>query len=292
MRLTAMALCVMAACGCSGRYIMTVPDHVAPAGGQATAAMRLQRAEFGRHNPPVGDAAVRFQVEQNHLRAAYTDKAGYAVANVPVGSEVGKAVLTISIMDKNGREAQAYAPVYVLDPSITIVAVDLDAVVNDGRAAAGKAELNDAARHSYVIYFTRECAGHHADLHRAMERAELPDGPILQWQGHKWAVAHMPWIRVPYYAFSPHVVSPLEGLRKQFPGLQFGLCSSDVAAAAFTQAGLKVTRIGGKVSPAPTSRAATRPATQPATATQPTTTISPSTSDIATDTAANAAVGH
>ena len=66
--------------GCGGQYILTVPDQVAPAGGQAATVARLQRSEFGSFAPPVKKAALRFQADGGPLRGAYTDSQGYAAA--------------------------------------------------------------------------------------------------------------------------------------------------------------------------------------------------------------------
>ncbi len=118
-----MLACVCALAGCRGQYIITLGDQVAPAGGNANVAMRLERYEFGSLRMSVEGQPMRFQVgdRPENERGAYTDVLGFtgtldeplAGTAVPVPEEPGKYVLKVSLQDDLGDEAHAEAALYV-----------------------------------------------------------------------------------------------------------------------------------------------------------------------------------
>ena len=75
-----LALCLVGglllSCGCGGDYILTVPDMVAPAGGEGMAVVRLQRTDFMFVPMAVKEALIQLQVGDEPRRGAYSDKAG------------------------------------------------------------------------------------------------------------------------------------------------------------------------------------------------------------------------
>ena len=119
--------------GCGGYYVLTVPDQVAPVGGEAVAVARLQRTEFLLVGSPMRKAALRFQATGCRERAAYTDKIGYAGASVPVPKKAGRFELVVSNPDNEGEGIFQSAPLFVWDPEREVVAVDLDCLPRSGR---------------------------------------------------------------------------------------------------------------------------------------------------------------
>ena len=92
-----MALLAAGVCGCSGEYIMTAPEQVASAGGEAMLVMRLQRREFAFYTPPADKKPIRFQIGKGPLRGAYTDALGYAVYYLfPIKLRLDKPVQVIA----------------------------------------------------------------------------------------------------------------------------------------------------------------------------------------------------
>ena len=237
------AALLLVAGGCSGNYILTVPDQLAPAGGEATAVIRVQRNEFAGYPKAVKDSAIRFQVDGNELRAAYTDKKGYAGAAVPVGNKLGKFYLHVQHLDRTGVDAEAWAPCYVWDPQEYLVAVDLDGLPTGASAKDAAAAVSRVAKSAHVVYFTHEDVDEHGELRRRLEQSGYPDGPVLKWQQEGWHVARTK-LNVPYLVIEPRLVSTLSPLRKQFPNFTAGICTRPLAAKAFAQAGLKVTVVG------------------------------------------------
>jgi hypothetical protein len=230
--------------GCSGRYVLTVPDQVAPAGGTATAVVRLQRSEVGNWTPGVKGAPIRFRVAGGTLRATYSDKSGYAGAAVPMPAKPGQYEMNVDYQDRDGTEIATRVPAFAWDPSRKVVAVDLDCLpINRIEEFQAHAALTRLAAEANIIYLTRQEVPAHERLHERLRLAELPDGPILPWQREQWHVVHGPR-DIPLIAVEPRLVSQLPELRKMFPNLKTGICDSELAAKAFAGAGLSVILVG------------------------------------------------
>ena len=131
--------------GCSGGYLLTAADSLAPAGGEAPVAVRLQHRELPGVTPPA-NAALRFQVADGPWRAAHTDKNGYASAIVPVPQLAGAYPLTVTVQDIEGREARWDLRVFVWDTRRPIVAVDTDALFRRGYGVADAQDVVLARR--------------------------------------------------------------------------------------------------------------------------------------------------
>lgn len=233
--------------GCAGQYILTVPDQVAPAGGQAVCVIRVQRAEVALLALPVPDAAMRLRVDDGDERGAYTDALGYAGTTVRVPATPGRYTLRVALQDPRGDEAHASAPLYVWEPNRPAFAVDLDslppALMKDA-ATAAKAALLRLASEGDILYMTRRAVEEHPAAHQELARAGFPDGPVLLWQRERWHVVRENQWSIPRVVVESRLVNQIAGLRTMFPGLQTGVTSSDLSAKAFAEAGLKVVLIG------------------------------------------------
>lgn len=239
-------LVVSLASGCSGRYTVTAPDQLGPAGGEVVAVVRLERSEFSVVDQPVRGGAVRLRVADGPERGTFTDDIGYAAAPVPLPAEPGRYRMSIDHMDsREGIDVAAQVPVYVWDPKRPVVAVDFDCLP-DYHAGAFKpavAAMTTIARRANILYLTRDPVSMHESIHDWLEQAGYPDGPILLWQRHRWHIVRGKW-RIPRVVVESRLVSQLPLVRKTFGGLTVGLCTSDVAARAFTGAGLRCVQIG------------------------------------------------
>jgi len=236
--------------GCGGQYILTVPDQLAPAGGQTAAVIRLQRNDFFVLSLPVKSAPVRFRVDDGPERAAYTDDLGYAGAMMPAPAATGLYTLDIAHLDKWGDEVTGKGAFYVWDPNAPAVAVDMDCLPGLllGSARGAAAAIGRLATGGNVLYLTRRAARELGDAHRRLRRAGYPEGPILTWQRENWHIVYEDRfglrIKMPRVVVETRLVNSLPAVRQTFTGLQAGVCDSALAARAFERAGLKVLRLG------------------------------------------------
>jgi hypothetical protein len=241
--------------GCSGGYALTAPDGVGPAGGEVPVVVRLQHRELPFFTPAVQAQALRFRVAGCPLRAAQTDKNGYACAAVPVPSTAGVYPLAVALQDIEGEEARWELRTFVWDPQQPIVAVDLDALLRRGQGTGdAQAALTNLSDKAYILYLTDEPAARYPRLHDRLAAAGLPDGPILPWRGEEWWQLQrweQQWRQQEWRQWGwwkkMIIVSPLAGLREVFPGLQVGIAGSKLAVQAFQQAGMKCLLVGGVV---------------------------------------------
>ena len=239
--------------GCTGNYILTVPDQVAPAGGEAVTVVRLQRSEIALLALPVEIAVIRFRADDGQERAAYTDSLGYAGTTVPVPMKKGTHVLHVTHLDREGDEIYQTVPLYVWDPNRPAVAVDLDSLPPawlKEAAAAARQGLQRLAEERNVCYLTRRPVEVHAAAHRDLAAGGYPDGPVLLWQQERWHILREGMWKVRVVVESK-LVSQLPFLRKTFPGLQTGLTDSAASAKAFAEAGMRVLMVGGAAGSGP-----------------------------------------
>jgi len=233
--------------GCGGQYILTVPDQVAPAGGEATTVVRLQRNDFFVLSLAVKKAAVSFRVKDGTERAAYTDDLGYAGTTVPVSQKPGRYSMRVSHLDYEGEEIATEVPVYVWAKDAPVVAVDFDCLPRMGEKGATSAiqALKQLGEKANVLYFTRADSSHHEWLHQELRAAGYPDGPILLWRRQRWHIVRTGRFRIPKMVIEKRLVSQLRSLREMFPGIKAGICRSTLAAKAFARADMTVIIIGG-----------------------------------------------
>jgi len=247
-----LALCVLSGllalggCGSMGDYVLTVPDMVAPAGGEGVAVVRLQRNDFLVLAPPVKLAAMRLSVGEELQRGAYTDELGYAGTMLPVPSKPGRYELKAAHLDRFGDEVISTAPAHVWDPNSPVVAVDLDCLpgLSLGFSRQSSLALARAAKGANIMYLTRRPASGHAKLHKQLVGAGYPDGPILGWQRQYWHIVREGKYNLPRVVVEHRLVSQLPDLRKMLPGLTMAICESSLAARAFAESGMQVVIIG------------------------------------------------
>jgi len=227
--------------GCAGGYALSAPDCVAPGGGTVPVVVRLQHRELPFFTPPVKNTALRFRLAEGPLRAARTDTNGYAALNIPVPATPGVYPVNVALQDVEGEEASWDILAFVWDPRRPIVAVDMEAVVRRGVAVAeAGSAMTRLAQVANVLYLSDADVATFPELHRALEGAHLPDGPILVWGQAGWW--QWPWWK------GKNVASPLERLREVFPHLETGIAGSRMALEAFQEAKMKcvlVTPLGG-----------------------------------------------
>jgi len=244
--------------GCGGYYILTVPDRVAPAGGEAPVIARLQRNDFFVLALAEPGVPLRFALASGSPeRAAYTDETGYAGTVLPAPAKPGRRELVVRLCDRTGETLRGAARLYVWPKDDRIVAVDLDALPACGQQLKPAADaLTALARDTRLAYMTRRSAREHAALHDWLAERGYPDGPVLLWQRKRWQIVPGPW-NLPRLVIESRLVSQLAALREDFPNLQAGVCTSPLAARAFAEAGLRVIVVGaGAVDVEPVERRA------------------------------------
>ena len=232
--------------GCTGHYIVTVPDQVAPAGGECAAVVRLQRSEIAVVALPVKGALMRLRIDDGLERGAYTDKIGYAGTPLPAPNEPGRHTLHVAHMDPEGDEVFKDVPAYVWDPNRPVIAVDMDSLPRSWQgksAVAARDALQRLAEWGSVCYLTRRSVRHHPAAHRELDRGGYPDGPVLMWQRERWHIVRESRWRVRIVVES-RLVSQLPGLRRMFPRLDMGITGSPLGAKAFSGAGMRVVVVG------------------------------------------------
>lgn len=168
--------------GCSGEYLVTLPDVVAAAGNEAVVVARVQRHEVFIVAPPVRDAVVVMWVDPDQHRAAHTDSRGYATVMLPVPDQIGRYEITLHHQDERGDEVTATGRCYVMDASKLTVAVDWEAIedADDARAAAAAlGPLQEAG--VQIVYAAEDEAATPNEAHRWLTTHGLPDGPVLSW---------------------------------------------------------------------------------------------------------------
>ena len=245
MRLSCGLLLFAALNGCGGYYILTVPDQLAPAGGDAKVVVRLQRNDFFVLAFPVKDAAIQFRLAGRATpHSAHTDDRGYAGSVVEAPEKPGEYVIVIEHQDREGEELRTDAPLFVWDTARKVIAVDIDCLPQSRRrsgSAAGGA-LAVLARDANLLYLTRRSVNRHGKAHKWLRANGYPDGPILLWKRQRWHIDRLG--RLPKLVVESRLVSQLGELRETFKGLTAGVCTSWLAARGFAEAGLHTVIVG------------------------------------------------
>ncbi len=254
-RCSILVLMLAAAGGCSGHYIMTVPDQIAATGGENAAVMRLQRNEFLRLALAVEKAPMRFNIDGGPERCGFTDKLGYAGAVLTAPARRGVYTMTVSLQDSDGEEVSTQVPVYVFNSDTQVCAVDLDCLPKgyDRKTTDAVAALQQVADTANVIYFTSKSVSQNEELHRQLAATGYPDGPILLWHRERWHIVREG--RWPKLVIESKMVSQLPQLREMFAGMTRGVCTSQAAAKSFAEVGMNVIMIStGKITTDKTTR--------------------------------------
>ena len=220
--------------GCGGQYHLTAADQLAVAGGQAATVARLTRQEFWLLRRSVKQAPLRFYVDDQPQRAAFTDRKGYAAANVPVPQDPGVYQMVLAYQDLYGEEIWVQAPTYVWPEQANLAAVDLDAIdLDDAAAVAG---LCDLAQQANIVYLATQSAAKASQQHGWLQRAGLPDGPILHWNKRK----------------PDQAIGQLAQVKSLFSGLSVGV-GDRRSVTLFEQAHLEARRLSRPAPPSPAS---------------------------------------
>lgn len=244
---TAVVIVALGAGGCGGHYTLSAPDHVAPVGAQTAVVIRLQRNDFLVLDLAVKEAAMSFRVGDGPMRAAYTDKLGYAGASVAVPDRPGRYHISVKHTDSDSGEVIAGgAYLYVWDAAKPVMAVDLDSLPYLGQAdlPAAQAALRRFTQGANVLYLTRQRVSRHDLAHGQIMACDYPDGPVLLWRRQRWRIVREGRFRVPRVIVEARLVNQLMEIKRLFPGLKKGLCGSSIAAKAFVEAGLACTVVG------------------------------------------------
>jgi hypothetical protein len=253
-----LSVAAAASAGCGGQYVVTVPDQLAPAGGQTAAVIRLQRNEFRAVNMPVDAAPVRMRAGEAPERCAYTDRLGYAGAMLPAPKAPGRYDFLVSHLDPWGDEVDGRGNYYAWEPNAPAVAVDLDGLpgLTTPNAGDAPAAIRRLAGTANVLYLTRRSPRELAAIHWQINEAGYPDGPVLCWQREDWHVTYevVANVTVPRIVVEARLVNSLPSIRQTFPNLKVGACNSAMAAEAFKAAGMRVVDLSGHGAPPATGR--------------------------------------
>ncbi len=244
---TAMVIVALGAGGCGGDYTLSTPDHVAPVGSQTAVVIRLQRNDFFVLDMAIRDAPMWFLFGEGGIRAAYTDKQGYAGTSVLVPDTPGRYDVSIKHTDDESEELSGSTYIYAWDAAKPVLAVDLDSLPDLGEVdmPAARTLLRRFALKGNVLYLTRKPASDHDLAHGQIMTCNYPDGPVLLWRRKRWRVVRRGGrFRMPMVVIESRLVSQLAEIKRMFPGLKEGVCSNDLAAKAFAEAGLGCTFVG------------------------------------------------
>ncbi len=230
--------------GCGGYYTLTVGDHVGAVGEEVPVVARLQRNDFFVLNFPVEKAAIRFRIADAPERVSHTDENGYAGTTVPAPPSPGRYTLHVDNADSEGEETARERPIFLWDPTRDLIAVEVDALDEGHSRDAGDAAaaLRRLAENANIVYLTRRPMRKHDQMRRRLTVGRYPDGAILLWQRERWRIVRAGrWRRI---VVETRLISQLPELRKMFPKLSVGVCTSKIAARAFAAAGMRVLVVG------------------------------------------------
>lgn len=236
--------------GCGGYYTMSVPDCVAPIGKEAAVVARLQRNDFFVLDVASREAAIRFSVDDSPQRAAYTDKSGYAGTTVRVPAKCGRYVVSVAHMDLEGSEVSSRGYIYVWDPSKPVLVVELQCLPYFGHPNLNFARsvLRGFASKGNIVYLTRKPIDEHDLAHAQIDFCGYPDGPVLLWRSRSWRITNSGRFGLRRMIIDRRLVSRIDTIKREFPGLRTGLCGSRLAAKALVEAGIECILVAKKPS--------------------------------------------
>jgi len=270
-KLFGLSLTLVMLAGCGGDYILTVPDHLAAAGGDVTVVARLQRNDFFVVNLASNKAFLRFQIGDGIERSASTDKLGYSGVRMAMPDKPGRYDLDIRHQDDDGDEIAKTVAAYAWDPSKPVIAVDMDplprrrAKVTQGRkgwwtglarysvdlipraepgdAVSATAALKRLASQANILYLTRRSVANHLQCRSELAEHGYPDGPVLMWRRQRWHLVPGRF-NIPKVVIESRLVSQLDELKKTFGNMLVGVSESSLAGKAFLASGMRAVIIG------------------------------------------------
>lgn len=180
MRLVLVLSALSACCGgCSGAFVLAVPDAAGPAGGDAAVTTRLMRNDFFLVNWPLKNEPVTFSLGE-HRRASYTDDDGYASAALPVPETPGQYWVRVHHQDDVGDEGEQRLRLYSLGPETPTAVIDHEALEEtDQPSRAGEQLHRLVAAGVQIVYVSDDSA---AEVHDDLAGWACPDGPVLGWR--------------------------------------------------------------------------------------------------------------
>ena len=210
--------------------------------------VRLQRNDFFVLNFPVKGALIRFGIPDGSERAAYTDKLGYAGTTMTAPTKPGRYTVRIDHMDSEGQEVSGVAPLFVWDPARPVVAVDIDSLpsVVSEDAVGARGALKRLTALANIVYLTREPIRKHYRMHCRLTVDGYPDGAVMRWTRQRWRIETQGRYKMPNVIVESRLISQLSEVRRTFPKLSVGICTSDLAAKAFADAQMHAVIIGDK----------------------------------------------
>ncbi len=227
--------------GCGGEYMLTVPDTVTVAGGDAPVVVRLQQKEFWRHTPAQADAVVRLWVLPEQKRAAYTDEYGYAASAVAVPAQPGRYAVTVCHKTPRGVDVRQLGACYVLKPRRLVVVVDFSAIDTPATARAAAEALDMLGQAGVqVAYASTAMAPRPEKAHQWLTWLGLPDGPVLGWSWRK------DWRRRPV-----EVTGSMRGVRDYVPAMAVAVGYDEEFCRAAEHLNMAAVRLGGAGGPTP-----------------------------------------
>ncbi|MCD6364646.1 MAG: hypothetical protein J7M14_02100 [Planctomycetes bacterium] len=262
LRIAGLSLCTVfgaALGGCSGQYVLTVGDQIAPTGGAAAVVVRLQQYEFATHKRSLQDMPVRFRIDDGPERAAFTDELGFAGVSLAAGKTEGKKRLLVSLQTASGDEVSTEAPLYVWNKNSPIVAVDLDSLPDkaDPQAPHAAKALGKLSADTHILYLTRQSPYRKARIRAKVAALGYPDGPILLWRWKDWHFVRTGRLRLYWIVIEANLASRVSYLTKLMGNFRAALCGSAETADVFLRAGITPVIIGNK-RPAPAGLTAYR----------------------------------
>ena len=235
-------LCVISS-GCGNYYTLAAGQHLGAVGEETPVVVRLRGNDFFFLDLGVDGAAMRMRVGDGPERIAYSDKLGYAGTIVLAPDKPGVYPLYIDHLDREGDEVHAEAPLFVWNPAKPVIAVDGDSLpAGDSAQAAAAKAIRSLAEQANIIYLTRKGIADHAELGGMLEGLGYPEGPVLLWRRQRWHIVREG--RFPKIVVESRLVSQLSELRQIFPKLSSGVCTTELAAGAFEDAGMQAVIVG------------------------------------------------
>ena len=236
-------LCVVSS-GCGGYYTLAAGQHVGATGQETPVVVRLQGNDFFFLNLGVKGAAMRMRVGDGPERVAYSDKLGYAGTTVFAPNKPGEYPLYIDHLDREGDEIRGETSLFVWDPAKPVIAIDGDSLPTgeSEQTAAAAAAITSLAETANVIYLTRQSIHRHPELSGTFHDSLYPEGPVLLWRRQRWHIVREG--RFPKIVVESRLVSQLSELRQMFANFRAGVCTTELAARAFEDAGMQAVLIG------------------------------------------------
>ena len=155
-------ICVLAAAvgGCGGQYVLTVPDQLAPAGGECRWSCgcndtSLPAWRWPARRRPYGCALARGRCERLSRTSSVTPGALLPAPPMP-----GRYLLTVGHMDTSCREVQTTVPLFVWPKTAAVVAVDFDSLPMGGGSSkevqAAAVAMKELSLRANILYLVRE----------------------------------------------------------------------------------------------------------------------------------------